>query len=214
MSKKKAGKKKDKNNPLGLKAPTANQNPHGLNVRWFWFVEFIIQTKGNAVESARLAGFGGENPSYSTLGVQGHRMLKYAKIKDALEDRYKEMTISSNQALRNLSMLARVVDVGDYTTSEKVYSIIEGESYLTGAIAIFDLERFKKDGHGHMIESITNTKNGPVIKLRSPESANVWIGKSQGVFTDNIKIEEIETKGYADASPDDWDATTEDISGI
>jgi len=173
-----AKKKKDKTDKNGLPVLTIKQ------AHW---LEFYFQTK-NATKAAELAGYSNKNSNINVWAVQGGKNLRNAKIKEHIRARMQDAIMSGNEALWNLSRLAVIVDVAEYISFRDRYDIDkDGKSYLVGVIADFDIERFQQDGFGHLIKAIRNTRNGPNIELKDPESSNVWIGKSDGRFIDVIK---------------------------
>lgn len=184
MSKK---KKVDKNNPLGLKKPQPEDNPHNLNIRQFYCLEYYIQTK-NKAKAAKLAGYGGENSTDNALAVQGNRTLSNVKVRAALKDRYADLVTDSKTALYNLSQLGLIVDVAKYITIRDIHERgKDGEMYLTGIIVGFDKDQFEKDGFGHLIRGFSNTQYGPRFEFRDPKDPNVWLGKAGGEFIDVVE---------------------------
>ncbi len=161
----------DENTPL-----TKKQKP---------FAEYILRGESGA-NAARLAQYKG---NADTLAAVAYENLRKPHIAKYIRDRMKDMVLDTNEALFNLSKLAKIANVGDFISMKEIYSIdMDGKSWLTGVVADFDIEKFNKAGYGHLIKSIKNTSNGPSIELRDPESANVWIGKHHGAFTEKKDI--------------------------
>lgn len=130
------------------------------------FVEHYVRT-WNATEAARLAGYTGSDPS---LGVTGHRLLKNANVKAALDQRLTELTMSPAEILTRLTEQARA-DMGDFLTD--------------GAL---DLEKAKQRGKLHLVKTYRVTRAGLSIELYDAQAALVHLGRKHGLFVDKQEV--------------------------
>ena len=159
------------------------------------FVDWYIITL-NRTEAARKAGYKGDD---NALAVIGHRNLRNAKIRAAITARMEELTMPKAEILMRLEQEASA-DISWF------FEVKGGKVQIKESA-------FKK--FGHLIKSIRQTKDGIHLALYDSQKAKELLAKHYGMLTDNIKIEEVRTKGYIGISPDDWDDNTpEDISNV
>lgn len=136
------------------------------------FVEAYLQCF-NKTEAARRAGYQGDSV---TLGAVGYENLKKPQIKKLVEQRIKEVCLSTDQALALLSAQASF-DPGPY--------ISIGESGDPG----IDLQALKNAGLTGAIKSISSTANGVRVEFESRQGAIDKILRAQGAYQDNVNIE-------------------------
>ena len=125
-----------------------------LTLKQSRFINFWFTTGGNATEAARLAGYAG---SYHTLAAVGSENLKKPKLIDRIRARLENESMSVDEALWRMAKIGRS-DISSY---------IEGYGRLAG----IDLERLIEDGHGYLIKSIKNTKDGTNTEFHDKQKA-------------------------------------------
>lgn len=124
------------------------------------FVEEYLKT-WNASEAARRA-------EYAKPGQQGHRLLKNVEIDEEIQRRLAELTMSADEVLTRLAEQARA----------------EQSRYLTpGGV---NLEMLIRDGKGHLVKGIKETKYGRDVEFYDAQAALVHIGKRHGLFSDKV----------------------------
>lgn len=122
-----------------------------------WFKDF------NGTRAAERAGYmGNEN----TLAVTASRMLRNAKVRAYISERFAAKAMDADEVLARLANQARG-DIGD----------------LLQPGGIIDLDRVKAAGLTHLIKSITYQKGQRVrVELYSSQRALELIGKHQRLF--------------------------------
>lgn len=150
------------------------------------FVEYYIQS-WNATQAAKKAKYKG---SYGTLKSIGAENLSKPYIREEIEKRVSEIVMTSNETLVRLGQMAKGVDLSEYIEMKEIFRMDEdGKSDLYDIKAYFDIEKFNKDGHGHLIKSVTQTSHGIRVELHDQMSALVHIGKHQQLFIDKLIVE-------------------------
>ncbi len=130
------------------------------------FIEYYLQT-WNGTESARLAGYKGND---QTLAAVGYENLRKPHIKAEIERRMVQMTISANEVLMRLAQQA------------------------TGNIADFindggGINWSKVKQKGHLVKKVTHTKGKQsVIEIHDAQSALVHLGRHYGLFKEKLEI--------------------------
>jgi hypothetical protein len=128
------------------------------------FVHFYLgESAGNATDAARRSG-------YKEHEVSGHRLLRIAKIRAAVDAKLDEAGLKVNEILARLSDMASA-DVGEFIK-------IDGNTYT------LDLDKAKKAGRTHLIKKLTPTKFGVAIELHDAQSALDKLGRYRGLFKD------------------------------
>ena len=82
------------------------------------FAEYILQGESGA-NAARLAKYKG---SANTLAVVAHENLRKPHIAKYIKDRMKDMVMDANEALWNITKLAKIVNMADYITIKDKFS--------------------------------------------------------------------------------------------
>jgi len=150
------------------------------------FVENYLETL-NATEAARRAKYKG---SYDTLRAIASQNLTKPAIREVIDRRLREMTMSANEVLFNLSLMAKGVDATEFIELVEMFEVDEdGKSMLTGMSLKVDLEKIRRLGIGHLIKKISQTSNGIMIEWWSREKALELLGKYHKLFTDVQKHE-------------------------
>lgn len=128
-----------------------------------WLSEYF--TCFNATEAARRAG-------YKWPGRQGAE--KKAKFAAEIQARLDELTMTADEALYHLSMIARA-DIGDYVVDSGL-----------------DVERMKADGLGFLIKGakrmVTQFDDRLEIEIHDRLSAIDKILRAQGAYKDNVDV--------------------------
>lgn len=149
---------------------------NGLTDKQHVFVEEYLKC-WNATESARRAGYDGDD---NTLGVIGWENLRKPKIAEYISKRLSAVVMTSDEVLSRLSQQARA-DIANFM------SFGEGTWKL-------DLDKIKE--FGHLIKKIKQGRWGLEIELYDAQAAMIQIGKAHGIFSDRIDFGGvIETKG-------------------
>jgi len=146
------------------------------------FVDAYAQTL-NATESARRAGYAGDD---NTLAVIGHGNLRNHKIQSAIDELLRGQSLSRDEVLGRLSAHARG-DIGDF---------------IDPATLTLDIKKAKEAGITHLIKKIKQTitivtdKDGEErqteifeFELHDPQKALVHLGKAYAMFTDKVAHE-------------------------
>jgi phage terminase small subunit len=126
------------------------------------FIEEYLAT-WNATEAARRAG-------YAYPNVEGSRLLVNDSIAAEIEARIAEKVMSANEVLVRLAEQARA-EQNRYLTPEGI-----------------NLEALLRDGKGHLVKGIKETKYGQEIEFYDAQAALVHIGKHHGIFTDKVDV--------------------------
>ena len=134
------------------------------------FCEHYIQT-WNGTEAARRAKYRGNN---DTLGVIAHENLRKPKIKKYIEDRLKELTLTSDEVLIRLTQQA-TASISDFITDSTTLPVI-------------DIEKVREKGH--LIKKLRYTKKGMEIELHDSQAALVHLGRHHVLFSDKLKIDD------------------------
>lgn len=131
------------------------------------WLDYYFICNMNATEAARRAGYAHPNKS-------GPENLQRPYIKELIEARMKEVTMSADEVLMRLAQHARgsmedFVDINDEVTS-------------------LSLQRAFENGYAHLIKKITiaDTKEGQrvTLELYDAQAALVHIGRKHKLFTD------------------------------
>lgn len=110
-----------------------------------------------------------------------------------VEARWARQIMGKTEVLGRLSQQARV-NIGEFLTTKQVpFQDLEGNAIVDKAGNIQTYETYEIDWsfvkeNGHLIKSITPTRYGNKIELHDGQSALVHMGKSQGLFTENIDL--------------------------
>jgi phage terminase small subunit len=126
----------------------------------------------NATEAARRAGYAGDD---NALGVTGHRMLRNAKIQEAIEAFYEEHAMPAKEVAWRLARIARA-DMGDYTGVTKPSDLKDVDSY--------PVKKIETTGRRLADGSVTVKMR---VELHSQLQALEDIGKHHGLFTDKTE---------------------------
>lgn len=124
----------------------------------------------NATESARIAGYSGND---NVLGVSGYRLLRDAKIADEISTRLNEAAMSPNEVLFRLSAIAR----GDLDD-------VIGES------GTFDLEKARKGKKTGLLKKLKQKRTSKRVDTLEVD------GESETLETSLI-YEEVEFEMYS-----------------
>jgi phage terminase small subunit len=130
---------------------------------------YVGEAKFNTTEAARLAGYKGNGV---TLAAVGYENLRKPQIAEEIKARLEARAMTSSELLMRWGEQARV-DVALYYDEDNV----------------FDLERFKKDGHGHLIKSIKPGRYGPVIEFVDKLKSQELIARNLAMLTDKVEQE-------------------------
>lgn len=141
-----------------------------LTLKQKLFIEHYLATR-DRVESARSAGFKGDNAS---LRVTAFRLLTNANVRAEIDRRLQPFVMTANQVLSGLSFIAEN-DIAD---------VFEADGS-------FDLAKAKERGMSKLIKSISRDKDtGEVTKVEvySAHEAYRDMGKYHSLFPTQLKI--------------------------
>lgn len=154
----------------------APKEPDKLTLKQRLFVEaYLGETRGNATEAARIAGYKGNDV---TLGQVGAENLKKPQIEKLLSSRVEEAAMSADEVLKLLSDHARA-SLADFLTFPE-----------NGRAPFVDLEKAQRLGKLHLVKKIdTHELTGTVksIQLHDSQSALALLGKHHRLFIDEQK---------------------------
>lgn len=123
----------------------------------------------NATEAARQAGYADNEAS---LGVEGHRLLRNAKVAEALNRAWEARGLTPEEIIGRLSdiatgSLADFVDVDDQ-------------------VFLLNLSKAKQAGKLHLLKKLKHSKFGVEIELHSPLEALDKLARVHQLFADQI----------------------------
>lgn len=167
-----------------------------LTTKQLAFVEHYLSC-WNVSEAARRAGYA--NP-YNN----GHRLMEYDGISDAITARLAELKMSADEVLTRLTQQARG------SMAPFIRRDTDGDLYGFDLSATQPLHLLKKasvtrrrqkDDQDELITVETVT-----IELYDAQAALALLGKHHKLFTDQVEHSgSVDIKGYTSVSPDDWD---------
>ena len=119
--------------------------------------KFVLEymKTGNATESYKNAGYSASNDNIA--GVEGHKLLRHPKIKEALQEQVKNY--KENAVMDAEEVLAELTKVARGETKEEVLI-----------------------GMGHGVQDITEKGSATSDRLRALE----LLGRRYALFTDNV----------------------------
>jgi phage terminase small subunit len=127
------------------------------------FVAYYLgECNGNALESARRAGYRSPHP-------EGARLLQNATIRAAIDAKLASVAMPADEILARMSDTAGA-DMEDFVTVKK-----------SGAWDV-DLRRAKRLGKMHVIKKIKATVRGVELELRDSHAAQVKLGEYHGLW--------------------------------
>jgi len=136
------------------------------------FCEHYIQT-WNGTEAARRAPYKGNDV---TLASVAYENLRKPHIRQYIEERLRELTLTSDEILIRLSQQA--------TSSVSDFIKVDAETDRF----IIDKEKVKEEGH--LIKKLRYTKYGLEIELYDSQAALVHLGRHHVLFSDKLQIED------------------------
>ena len=146
------------------------------------FCEYYIQC-WNATESARKAGYEGDD---NTLGVVGYENLRKPKIKEYIDKRIAEVAMSSNEVLYRLSQWGRgtiepfILD----NDNEGVLSINSEEA--KNAIGLIKkIKQFETSKQVDEEEILISRRFE--IELHDAKDAVIQLAKIRGMYVDKVE---------------------------
>lgn len=134
---------------------------------------YVGEAKFNTTEAARLAGYKGNG---NTLAQVGYENLRKPDIAREIKARLEARAMTSAELLMRWGDQARV-DVAAY---------YDGNGQ-------FQLDKFKRDGHGHLIKSIKKDKAGHlIIEFIDKLASQKLIAQNLGMLIDKSEVTEID----------------------
>lgn len=137
-----------------------------LSLKQKLFIDEYLRD-GNATRAAERAGYQGDA---NVLAVTGSRLLRNAKVDEAIQSRLKENAMGPNEVLHRLAEQARAAYTAYFMPNGTV-----------------DLGRLIADGKAHLIKGIKETAHGQQIEFYDAQTALVHIGKHHKLFTDQVE---------------------------
>lgn len=130
---------------------------------------YLGQANCNKSEAARLAG-------YACPGSEGHRLYKDTDIREAIEERLREVAIGADEILARLSEQARA-DMADFVSVE------EGGGFR------ITLEAAERAGKLRLVKKIGFDQKGrPLLELHDSQSALLAMAKRYRLFPDRQEL--------------------------
>lgn len=126
----------------------------------------------NATESAKRANYKGNDV---TLAAVGYENLRKPQIKEEIQRRIEEETMSADEVLHRLTRQARGT-FGDVLR-------------LAGSVPLMDWERAFETGAIDNVKEINFRDGSITVKLYDAQSALVQLGRAHGLFVDRTKNE-------------------------
>lgn len=149
------------------------------------FVEEYLRT-GNATRAALAAEYS-EKSAYS----QGNRLLKHAEIQAEISRRFAKKAMGTDEVLGRLADQARF-DPTPYLLFREEFD--EYEDATIKVLVGIDIDKLQADGLGHLIKSISKTRNGLKIEWQDGQKALELIGKHLGLFRERVEHTGLEGK--------------------
>jgi hypothetical protein len=138
------------------------------------FVEEYLKC-WNATEAARRAG-------YAHPEKQGWRILQDGKTKSLVAARVAETAMGANEVLYHLAEQARG-DIGLLFRQDPDGVVdVDWARVVPGVTHSGETQKML----GHLVKSITFTKDGPRLEMYDAQSALVHIGRHLGLFVDKV----------------------------
>jgi phage terminase small subunit len=157
--------------------PNVQPNFGGPSIRQLKFIDRYLET-GNATESARYAGYNGDD---ATLAQIGSRLLKSVKIRTEIQRKLGTSVASGSEVLERLTQHAR----GDLTdvlkpdgTFDLRYARRRGSSKLLKKLKV--KRTIDKDGSEHIDHE---------YEIHDPQAALEKLGRFHKLFTDRVETE-------------------------
>lgn len=133
------------------------------------FVDAWFETNCNGTEAARLAGYGGDDPSDQTLASTASRLLRNVKVQDEINARWAEKGMSGDEVIAHLAEIVRCNP---------------GEFISDGGAIDWQMVQEK----GHLIQEVIHHKGQrSTIKFYDKIKAMELIGKALGMFRDRVE---------------------------
>ena len=156
------------------------------------FAQAYVQTNGNGVESARIAGYSGSNKQ---LAEMASRNLARPDVKQYIGEILKTV-LTAEEAAAILSAIARG-SIEPFLARDE-----EGQFIKTEFGYEFDLNRPEAQPHLHLIESIEPTKFGPKVKMCSKVKAIDIIARGMQIKTADL-MRKLQVEAILDSFPDE-----------
>ena len=136
------------------------------------FVDKYFEYNCNATRAAQAVGYC-PNGTENDWAATGSRLLRNVKVQEEMARRWQEKGMGADEVIGRLCDQARgnIATVIDVT--------VPGGMLKAGAL--------KK--HGHLIKSISWTQTGVRVEFYSSQKALELVGKTQGIFSEHIKVE-------------------------
>lgn len=147
------------------------------------FVEAYLR-HFNASRAAIEAGYS-EKTAYS----QGHRLLKKAEIRAAIESRIATAAMSADEVLTRLSDMARA-DIGDFLDLDIERLKRHPQSRL--------LKRVKRTIKTRTVGEVEETTEVIELELHDPQAALVQLGRHHRLWIDRVQTEDWRSQAIED----------------
>lgn len=129
-----------------------------------WVEAYIGIARFNATEAARIAG-------YKDVEVSGFENKQKPELREVIDTRLAEMTLSANEVLAGLSEHA--------TASLEQFLTIDKRGVVKT-----DLRKAQRAGKMHLLKSYERGKHGPKLTLVDSQDALVKIGSYHKLFVE------------------------------
>lgn len=156
------------------------------------FAQAYVQTNGNGVEAARLAGYSGD---LNTLKVCASRLLNREDIKSYIAEMLKTV-LSAEEASAILSDIARG-SLGHFLARDEYGRFIqEGTGYQ------LDLNSPEAQSHLHLIKKLKPTRYGTEIELHSKTEALGIFARCLQIQTSDL-VRKLQLEAVLEALPEE-----------
>ena len=145
------------------------------------FVDAYLET-WNATESARRAGYKGND---NTLAAVGKENLSKPQIAKLISARLSASAMTADEVIKRLAEQARV-NIAEAVKEEKLILTTSKGDVIE--IPSFGLNWEWIKENGHLVKSITATRSGPKIELYDAQNALQLLGKAHGLFTERVDM--------------------------
>ena len=132
------------------------------------FINFYLEL-WNGTEAASRAGYEGDR---DTLAVTASRLLRNAKVRDAIEKRLESEAMGADEVLWRLGQQARG------NLAEFIDTNVPGG--LVDMVAVRE--------KGYLLKKLSWTKAGLQVELYDAQAALEKLGKAHGLFKDRVDL--------------------------
>lgn len=174
-----------------VQRPTISYNPGSLTPRTLTFIDHWIQT-GNGTESARIAGFPGDDNS---LASAASRLLRSVKVSAEISRRLGRHIASSDEVLERLTSHARA-DLAEVLEPDGSFDIRSAKRRgVSGLLKKLKTKtRYEKDHNGDLTPVVEQE-----FEIHDSQAALRTLAQFHGLLIERTESESVNLHIYASA---------------